>query len=264
MHALAEYGLMHVKLYEDITRFGHVAISYDYPVMVNGRYLMAPSPIPAFDNPKMHMMPALQLFGAGREKRIYAVPPYTEVQSLDFDDHPFRLRARRTPAAVRRHRQLSRRGRHRRSRRPACSFARTPTIAKRGVARAMTGERVGGGVSAMKEDTLLSARGLTLSFGMIPALVDVDADFWPGEVLAVVGESGSGKTSLLNVLSGRWQPRCRHGVVPRPRGAGCTTCTPCRSPRCARCTAPTGALCIRTRARTCAWASPPAATSASG
>ncbi len=90
MHGLAEYGLMHVKLYEDIARFGHVANSYDFPVMVNGRYLMSPSPIPAFDNPKLHMMPALQLFGAGREKRIYAIPPYTEVRSLDFDDHPFR------------------------------------------------------------------------------------------------------------------------------------------------------------------------------
>jgi alpha-D-ribose 1-methylphosphonate 5-phosphate C-P lyase len=90
MHALSEYGLMHVKLYEDITRYGHVAISYDYPVMVNFRYLMAPSPIPAFDNPRLHMMPALQLFGAGREKRIYAVPPWTDVRSLDFDDHPFR------------------------------------------------------------------------------------------------------------------------------------------------------------------------------
>ena len=67
-----------------------VAISYDYPVMVNLRYLMSPSPIPAFDNPKLHMNPALQLFGAGREKRIYAVPPYTAVRSLDFDDHPVR------------------------------------------------------------------------------------------------------------------------------------------------------------------------------
>ena len=90
MHALADYGLMHVKLYEDIARHGHIATSYNYPVMVNGRYLMAPSPIPAFDNPKMDRMPALQLFGAGREKRIYAVPPYTEVRSLDFEDHPFR------------------------------------------------------------------------------------------------------------------------------------------------------------------------------
>ena len=90
MHGLADYGLMHVKLYEDIARFGQISISYDYPVMVNERYLMSPSPIPAFDNPKMHMMPALQLFGAGREKRIYAIPPYTEVGSLDFADHPFR------------------------------------------------------------------------------------------------------------------------------------------------------------------------------
>ncbi len=90
MHGLADYGLMHVKLYEDIARYGQISISYDYPVLVNRRYLMSPSPIPSFDNPKLHMMPALQLFGAGREKRIYAIPPWTEVRSLDFDDHPFR------------------------------------------------------------------------------------------------------------------------------------------------------------------------------
>ncbi len=58
----------------------------------------------------------------------------------------------------------------------------------------------------MADDTLLSARGLTLHFGAIPALVEVDADLWPGEVLAVVGESGSGKSTLLNVLSGRMAP----------------------------------------------------------
>jgi alpha-D-ribose 1-methylphosphonate 5-phosphate C-P lyase len=89
MHALAEYGLMHVKLYEDIARHGHIATTYDYPVEVAGRYLMDPSPIPKFDNPKMDDCPALQLFGAGREKRIYAIPPHTRVVSLDFEDHPF-------------------------------------------------------------------------------------------------------------------------------------------------------------------------------
>ena len=92
MHALAEYGAMHVKLYEDIARFGQFSTSYDYPVMVNGRYLMSPSPIPAFDNPKLHSMAALQLFGAGREKRIYAIPPYSIVRSLDFEDYPFQPR----------------------------------------------------------------------------------------------------------------------------------------------------------------------------
>jgi alpha-D-ribose 1-methylphosphonate 5-phosphate C-P lyase len=100
MHALAEYGLMHVKLYEDIARYGQVTATYDYPVRVNGRYLMAPSPIPKFDNPKMHMNPALQLFGAGREKRIYAVPPYTSVESLAFEDHPFEVQRWGRPCAL--------------------------------------------------------------------------------------------------------------------------------------------------------------------
>jgi alpha-D-ribose 1-methylphosphonate 5-phosphate C-P lyase len=88
MHALEDYGLMHVKLYEDIARHGHIATSYAYPVRVEGRYVMDPSPIPKFDNPKL-TMDAIQLFGAGREQRIYALPPHTRVQSLDFDDHPF-------------------------------------------------------------------------------------------------------------------------------------------------------------------------------
>ena len=88
MHALEEYGLMHVKLYEDISRHGHIATAYSYPVTVSGRYIMDPSPIPKFDNPKMEM-PAIQLFGAGREQRIYAIPPYTKVVSLDFEDYPF-------------------------------------------------------------------------------------------------------------------------------------------------------------------------------
>src|SRR5262249_33497769 len=70
---------------------GQIATGYDYPVIVNGRYLMRPSPIPRFDNPKLDRSPALMLFGAGREKRIYAVPPYTSVKSLDFEDYPFRI-----------------------------------------------------------------------------------------------------------------------------------------------------------------------------
>lgn len=89
MHALADYGLMHVKLYEDIARNGAIATSYAYPVKVEGRYVMDPSPIPKFDNPKLSDSPALQLFGAGREQRIYALPPYTQAVSLDFDDYPF-------------------------------------------------------------------------------------------------------------------------------------------------------------------------------
>lgn len=88
MHALEEYGLMHVKLYEDIAQHGNIATAYAYPVSVEGRYVMDPSPIPKFDNPKLEMA-AIQLFGAGREQRIYAIPPYSQVVSLDFEDYPF-------------------------------------------------------------------------------------------------------------------------------------------------------------------------------
>ena len=88
MHALEEYGLMHVKLYEDIARHGEISTAYAYPVKVEDRYVMDPSPIPKFDNPKLEMA-GIQLFGAGREQRIYALPPYTRVVSLDFEEHPF-------------------------------------------------------------------------------------------------------------------------------------------------------------------------------
>ncbi|WP_299739638.1 alpha-D-ribose 1-methylphosphonate 5-phosphate C-P-lyase PhnJ [uncultured Roseobacter sp.] len=88
MHSLEEYGLMHVKLYEDISQHGAIATAYAYPVKVEGRYVMDPSPIPKFDNPKLES-PAIQLFGAGREQRIYALPPHTRVVSLDFEDFPF-------------------------------------------------------------------------------------------------------------------------------------------------------------------------------
>lgn len=100
MHALREYGVMHVKLYEDIAKKGQVATTYDYPVLVNGRYIMRPSPIPKFDTPKMHRNAALQLFGAGREKRIYAVPPFTDVVPLDFEDHPFAIETWDRPCAL--------------------------------------------------------------------------------------------------------------------------------------------------------------------
>jgi len=62
--------------------------------------VMDPSPIPKFDNPKLSMSPALQLFGAGREQRIYAIPPFTRVVSLDFDDYPFEASKADHPCAL--------------------------------------------------------------------------------------------------------------------------------------------------------------------
>ncbi len=82
MHSLEEYGLMHVKLYEDISRHGHIATSYAYPVKVEGRYVMDPSPIPKFDNPKLSDMAATQLFGAGENSAFMPYHPIPRSSAL--------------------------------------------------------------------------------------------------------------------------------------------------------------------------------------
>ncbi|MFE5813332.1 alpha-D-ribose 1-methylphosphonate 5-phosphate C-P-lyase PhnJ [Streptomyces sp. NPDC056479] len=91
MHAEGDYSAMWVSLYEDIVRNGMITASTGYPVLVGGRYVMATSPIPRWDVPRLHRAEHLNLFGAGREKRIYAVPPHTEVRPLTFDDVPFEV-----------------------------------------------------------------------------------------------------------------------------------------------------------------------------
>lgn len=89
MHAELDYAPIWLQLYESLVKYGKVTISTEYPCMVEDRYIMNPSPIPKFDNPKLHEAECLYLFGAGREKKIYAIPPHTKVVSLAFDDVPF-------------------------------------------------------------------------------------------------------------------------------------------------------------------------------
>src|ERR1700761_125695 len=91
MHAEADYSAMWVSLYEDIVRNGIITMSTGYPVLVNGRYVMATSPVPRWDVPRLDQGEQLNLYGAGRERRIYAVPPHTSVTPLTFDDVPFEV-----------------------------------------------------------------------------------------------------------------------------------------------------------------------------
>jgi alpha-D-ribose 1-methylphosphonate 5-phosphate C-P lyase len=93
MHAEADYSRMWLYLYEDIVKFNEITVGARYPVMVNGRHLMDPSPIPRWDVAKLNHGEALCLFCAGREKRIYAVPPHTHVEPLAFEDVTFRVEA---------------------------------------------------------------------------------------------------------------------------------------------------------------------------
>ncbi|MFW2544844.1 alpha-D-ribose 1-methylphosphonate 5-phosphate C-P-lyase PhnJ [Primorskyibacter sp. 2E107] len=91
MHADADYGRMWLQLYEQIVRSGRVMQGAAYPSLVNGRHVMTPSPIPRWDVPKLHMAQHLTILSAGREKRLHAVPPFTRVEPLVFDDVPYRV-----------------------------------------------------------------------------------------------------------------------------------------------------------------------------
>jgi alpha-D-ribose 1-methylphosphonate 5-phosphate C-P lyase len=95
LHADADYAQMWLSLYEQLVRYGRFVQGADYPVMVHGRYLMNPSPIPRWDNPALHQAAHLTLLSAGREKRLYAVPPYTDVRPIEFDDVFFQVESQR-------------------------------------------------------------------------------------------------------------------------------------------------------------------------
>jgi alpha-D-ribose 1-methylphosphonate 5-phosphate C-P lyase len=91
MHADADYGRLWLVLYEQMVRSGRIMQGAAYPSLVNGRHVMTPSPIPRWDVPKLHMARHLTFLSAGREKRLYAVPPFTRVEPLVFSDVPYKV-----------------------------------------------------------------------------------------------------------------------------------------------------------------------------
>ena len=277
MHALAEYGGMHVKLYEDIAQHGHIAATYDYPVMVNGRYMMRPSPIPKFDNPKLDQSPALMLFGAGREKRVYAVPPYTSVKSLTSRTiaSPCSSGTSIASFAARTRASWTRSSWTTPAR--AATSARTPNIATTGrrasASRRKRHEPSGryrrGRPSARRPRTtgeeprpLLSVRDMTRTWDGVHGCRDVSFDLHAGEVLCVVGESGSGKSTLLSAVSCQ-APLDSGSVWYDTRDQGLIDLSRCRRPACGCCRAPTGASCASMPATACVCRSAPAPTSPS-
>ena len=60
-------------------------------------------------------------------------------------------------------------------------------------------------------DILLSVDQISLSFGGVRALEDINFDIRKKEIFAIIGPNGAGKTSMLNVINGFYHPQ--HGEI---------------------------------------------------
>ena len=59
----------------------------------------------------------------------------------------------------------------------------------------------------------LSAQGITVQFGGLRALEDIDIDLRRGAILGLIGPNGAGKTTLVNVLTGFQRATAGHITV---------------------------------------------------
>jgi branched-chain amino acid transport system ATP-binding protein len=55
-------------------------------------------------------------------------------------------------------------------------------------------------------ETLLSLENITMKFGGVTALGEVNLEVKKGEILALIGPNGAGKTTVFNVVTGVYKP----------------------------------------------------------
>jgi ABC-2 type transport system ATP-binding protein len=78
---------------------------------------------------------------------------------------------------------------------------------------ALTEPSSAGRILALADDAVVQARGLTMRYGEVEVLRDVDLDVWRGEILALLGPNGAGKTTLVEIFAGFREPTAGEATV---------------------------------------------------
>lgn len=62
-------------------------------------------------------------------------------------------------------------------------------------------------MSGLPQDTAISIQGVTMRFGGIVAINDVNIDIARGSIAGLIGPNGAGKTTIFNVITGFYTPQ---------------------------------------------------------
>ena len=228
---------MWVAIYEDIVRRGELSGAAGYPVLVNGRYIMAPSPIPRWDIPKLNMADApVPLRRRPREAPLRRAALH-RVVPLEFEDYRFEVESfegKRCARCGATDTFLDETVQTDGGKLYTCSdtaYCERPPAGPGGDTMAVA-ETTAAQRARPDEDVTAAAVRVPRPHrpgadtnscphcGSIVACADVDLDVYAGEVLGVVGETGSGKSTVLQCLFQDMMPTSGEAYLTHLRDGG--------------------------------------------